>query len=140
MATPVQSPTGQRPPEAAGRRAMLYAFLALVVTFLLPVGGLVLGLIALVIGIRAVGLLRRAGKPATVAIVGVVISSVASFIAVGTTGLQLYFASELSTYTECKIGAGTVAAQSDCVERLERSMEQRVPFLRPGELQFPIAP
>jgi hypothetical protein len=141
VTTPVQIPTGQqRPAEAAGRRAIWLALAALAMTFMLPIAGIVLCVLGLTAGIRAVGQLRKEGKPAGVAIGAVITSSVAMVIALIMTTFQLYFSSELTTYSECKIGAGTVAAQSDCVESLERAMERRLTFLKPGELQFPFAP
>ncbi|MCG5220709.1 hypothetical protein [Streptosporangium sp. KLBMP 9127] len=141
MTTPVQIPTGQqRSPEAAARRAIWLALAAVAMTLLLPVAGIVLCVVALTAGIRAVGGSRKAGKPSGLAVTGVVMSSVALLVALAMTAFQLYFGSELTAYGECKIGAGTVAAQTECVDRLERSMEQRMPFLKPGELQFPFMP
>ncbi|GAA5043200.1 hypothetical protein HNP84_004382 [Thermocatellispora tengchongensis] len=140
MTTPAQIPTGQRSPEAAGRRAVWLALAALVMTFMLPIAGLVLAVLGLTAGIRAQSESRKAGRTAGAAVTAIVISAVSSLIALGYTALQLYFAPEITAYGECKIGAGTVAAENDCVERLERAMEKKMPFLRPGELQFPFAP
>ncbi|MDF5751329.1 hypothetical protein [Spongiactinospora sp. TRM90649] len=140
MTTPVQTPIGQRSPEVAARRAIWLALAAAAMTFLLPIAGLVLCVIALVAGFRAVGATRREAKPSGLAVTGVVISSVSLLLSVGMAAFQLYFSSELSVYTECKIGAGTVASQEQCLDQLERAMERKMPFLRPGELQFPFAP
>lgn len=134
---PTQFSTGQRPPEAAGRRAVWLAVAALAMAFLLPIGGLVLGALALTTGIRALGELRRAGKSTGTAITGIVLGTISSLIALFYTVLQLYFAPELSAYNECRLGAGTVAAQHDCQEQLERALEKKIPFLNPGDLQLP---
>ncbi|GIH89553.1 hypothetical protein ACFFMN_13845 [Planobispora siamensis] len=136
MTTPVQL----RPAEGAGRRALWMAFAAIVLTLMLPVAGLFMAIFALVVSIRAVPALKSAAKPVTTAVVGIVISSLALLVAIGVTAMQFYFSDELAAYAECKIGAGTVTAQNECVDQLERAMEKRFPFLQPGELQFPFPP
>ncbi|GII03459.1 hypothetical protein [Planobispora takensis] len=136
MTTPVQL----RPAEGAGRRALWMAFAAIVLTLMLPVAGLFMAIFALVVSIRAVPALRSVAKPATTAVVGIVISSLALLVAIGVTAMQFYFSDELAAYAECKIGAGTVTAQNECVDQLERAMEKRFSFLQPGELQFPFPP
>src|SRR5690606_5010979 len=106
--------------------------------FLLPIAGLVLGALALAAGVRALRELRQAEKPLGTAITGIVVSSLSSLIALFYTVLQLYFANELNAYNECQLGAGTVAAERDCVEQLERAIEKKLPFLKPGELNLPL--
>ncbi|MBG0827907.1 hypothetical protein HS041_09025 [Planomonospora sp. ID67723] len=136
MTTPVQL----RPAEKAGRRALWLAFAAIVLTFMLPLAGLFVAVFALVVSIRAIPALRSAAKPVGAAVAGIVISSVALLISLAVLALQLYLSEELAAYAECKIGAGTVAAQNECVDRLERAMEERFPVVGPGQLQFPFPP
>ncbi|RBQ16557.1 hypothetical protein DP939_30065 [Spongiactinospora rosea] len=140
MTTPVQTPIGQQTPEAAGRRAVWLALAAVAMTLLLPIAGVVLCVIALVAGIRAVGALRRAAKPTALVVTGVVVSALSLLWSLVVLAGQVYFGQELTAYTECKIGAGTVAGLEECVDLLERGMESKMPFLKPGDLQFPFAP
>ncbi|GGS81765.1 hypothetical protein GCM10010156_45620 [Planobispora rosea] len=136
MTTPVQL----RPAEGAGRRALWLAFAAVVLTFVLPLAGVVMSLFALVVSIRAIPTLKLVSKPTGAAVAGIVLSSLALLVSLSVTALQFYLSDELSAYAECKIGAGTVTAQNECVERLERAMEKRFPFVEPGSLEFPFPP
>ncbi|WP_031160880.1 hypothetical protein [Streptosporangium roseum] len=136
MTTPVQA----RPAEGAGRRALWLAFASVVLTLILPLAGLVMSIFALVASVRAIRALRSVTKPVTLAIVGIVVASLALLISAGVTAMQFYFSDELAAYTECGRGAGTVTAQNECVDQLERAMEKKMPFVRPGDVQFPFPP
>ncbi|MBB5962279.1 hypothetical protein [Planomonospora venezuelensis] len=136
MTTPVQL----KPTEKAGRRALWLAFAAIVLTFMLPLAGLFVAVFALVVSVRAIPALRSVSRPVGTAVAGIVISSVALLISIAVLALQLYLSEELAAYAECKIGAGTVAAQDECVDRLERAVEKRFPAVEPGQLQFPFPP
>ncbi|MEU8035221.1 hypothetical protein [Streptosporangium sp. NPDC049078] len=133
-------PVEVRPAESAGRRALWLAVAAAVMTLLLPLAGIVMAIFALATSIRAIGTLRAIPKPAGTAVVGVVLSATALLISIAVTSLQFYFGDELAAYTECGRGAGTVAAQNQCVEQLERAMEKKLPFLEPGQVRFPFPP
>ncbi|MER6825949.1 hypothetical protein ABT352_08165 [Streptosporangium sp. NPDC000563] len=133
-------PVEVRPTESAGRRALWLAVAAAVMTLLLPLAGIVMAIFALATSIRAIGTLRAIPKPAGTAVVGVVLSATALLISIAVTSLQFYFGDELAAYTECGRGAGTVAAQNQCVEQLERAMEKKLPFLEPGQVRFPFPP
>ncbi len=136
MTTPVQA----RPAESAGRRALWLALASVVMTFMLPLAGLVMSIFALVVSIRAIPALRSVTKPTGIAVVGIVLSSVALLISLGVTAMQFYFGDELASYAECRTGAGTVSAQNECLEQLERAMEKKMPFVKPGDVQFPFPP
>ncbi|MBB2909566.1 hypothetical protein FHS43_000812 [Streptosporangium becharense] len=136
MTLPVQV----RPADGAGRRALWLAFAAAVMTLMFPLAGLVLSVFALVSSIRAIPALRSVPKPIGTAVAGVVLSAAALLVSAGVTAMQFYFGEELTAYTECSRGAGTVASQNDCVEQLERAMEKKMPFVQPGQLQFPFPP
>ncbi|MEU8200264.1 hypothetical protein [Streptosporangium sp. NPDC049046] len=133
-------PVEVRPTESAGRRALWLAVAAAVMTLLLPLAGIVMAIFALATSIRAIRTLRAIPKPAGTAVVGVVLSAMALLISIAVTSLQFYFGDELAAYTECGRGAGTVAAQNECVEQLERAMEKKLPFLEPGQVRFPFPP
>lgn len=136
MTLPVQV----RSTESAGRRALWLAVTAVVMTLLLPLAGLIMAVFALFTSIRAIQALRSLPKPIGTAVLGVVISAGALLVSTGVTAMQFYFGNELAAYSECGKGAGTVTAQNDCVERLERAMEKKMPFVQPGQLQFPFPP
>ncbi|GAA2885006.1 hypothetical protein GCM10010517_48580 [Streptosporangium fragile] len=136
MTLPVQV----RPADSAGRRALWLAFAAVVMTLMLPVAGLVMSIFALVASIRAIPALRSVPKPIGTAVAGIVLSAGALLVSAAVTALQFYFGDELSAYTECNRGAGTVASQNECVEQLERAMEKKMPFVQPGQVQFPFPP
>ncbi|MEU3163495.1 hypothetical protein [Streptosporangium sp. NPDC006930] len=133
-------PVEVRPTESAGRRALWLAVAAAVMTLLLPLAGIVMAIFALATSIRAIRTLRAIPKPAGTAVVGVVLSATALLISIAVTSLQFYFGDELAAYTECGRGAGTVTAQNECVEQLERAMEKKLPFLEPGQVRFPFPP
>ncbi|MET8054255.1 MULTISPECIES: hypothetical protein [unclassified Streptosporangium] len=136
MTLPVQV----RSTESAGRRALWLAVTAVVMTLVLPLAGLVMAIFALVTSIRAIPALRSVPKPIGTAVAGIVLSAGALLVSAGVTAMQFYFSDELAAYTECGKGAGTISAQNDCVERLERAMEKKMPFVQPGQLQFPFPP
>ncbi|WP_326635783.1 hypothetical protein OG884_22290 [Streptosporangium sp. NBC_01755] len=136
MTLPVQV----RSTESAGRRALWLTVTAVVMTLVLPLAGLVMAIFALVTSVRAIRTLRSIPKPAGTAVAGVVLSVGALLVSTSVTAMQFYFGAELTTYTECGKGAGTVSAQNECVERLERAMEKKMPFVQPGQLQFPFPP
>ncbi|GII90882.1 hypothetical protein [Sinosporangium siamense] len=128
MTTPVQIPSGPRPAEETARRALLLALAALVLTFTLPLAGVVVGFLALAASGRARTALVSAGKSATVAFAGLGVSAVALLLSFSATVFQLYFGNELLAYTECLKGAGTIASQQDCFSQFERAVQARSPF------------
>ncbi|MEU4829755.1 hypothetical protein [Streptosporangium sp. NPDC023615] len=136
MTLPVQV----RPAESAGRRALWLAVVAVVMTLVLPLAGVFMALFALVASIRAIRTLRTVPKPVGIAVTGVVLSAGALVVSLAMAAMQFYFSDELTAYAECGRGAGTVASQNECVEQLERAMEKKMPFVRPGQMQFPFPP
>lgn len=85
MTTPVQAPGSQQLAESAGRKAIWLSIAALAMTFMLPLAGLVMAIFALVAGIRALPILRAAGRSAGVAVGGIVVSSLALMLSAGAT-------------------------------------------------------
>ncbi|MFI6505331.1 hypothetical protein [Nonomuraea typhae] len=127
MSTPVQAPTGHEPAESAGRRAIWLAIAALAMTFMLPLAGLVMAGFALMSGIKALPMLRAAGKPTKTATGGITVSSVALVVSAVATALQLYLMDEYTAYQECMKGAGTVSAQGDCYTQFRDATERKLP-------------
>ncbi|MER7127619.1 hypothetical protein [Streptosporangium saharense] len=136
MTSPVQA----RPAESAGRRALWLAFAAVVMTFLLPLAGLVMSIFALVVAIRAVPALRSVSKPTGTAVTGIVLAALALPVSLSMAAMQLYLSDELTAYSDCRAGAGTVVAQKECVDQLEQALQKKMPFIQPGDIQFPFTP
>lgn len=127
MSTPVQAPAGQQPAESAGRRAIWLSIAALAMTFMLPLAGLVMALFALVTGIRALPLLKRAEKSTGVAVGGITISSIALALSAMAMAVQLYLMDEYSAYQECMKGAGTVSSQGECFTQFRDATQRKLP-------------
>ena len=85
MTLPVQA----RPAEGAGRRALLLAFAAVVMTLVLPLAGLVMSIFALIASIRAIKALRSVTKPVGIAVSGIVLSAIALLICLSVTILPV---------------------------------------------------
>ncbi|WP_308250700.1 hypothetical protein [Nonomuraea rhizosphaerae] len=127
MSTPVQAPIGQQPADSAGRRAIWLSIAALAMTFMLPLAGLVMAVFALLAGIRALPLLKGAGKPPGIAVGGIVVSSVALALSAMATAMQLYLMDEYSAYQECLKGAGTVSSQGECFTQFRDAAQRKLP-------------
>jgi hypothetical protein len=127
VSTPVQAPAGQQPADAAGRRAIWLSIAALAMTFMLPLAGLVMALFALVTGIRALPLLKRAEKSTGMAVGGITVSSIALALSAMATGMQLYLMTEYSAYQECLKGAGTVLSQGECFTQFRDAAARKLP-------------
>ncbi|TMR98111.1 hypothetical protein EJK15_14775 [Nonomuraea basaltis] len=123
----MQAPAGQQPADSAGRRAIWLSIAALAMTFMLPLAGLVMALFALMAGIRALPLLKGAGKPTGIAVGGIAISSIALAMSALATGMQLYLMDEYSAYQECMKGAGTVSSQGECFIQFRETAERKLP-------------
>nr|SBO92182.1 hypothetical protein BN4615_P1696 [Nonomuraea gerenzanensis] len=100
---------------------------ALAMTFMLPLAGLVMALFALMAGIRALPLLKGAGKPTSMAVGGITVSSLALALSAGATAMQLYLMDEYSAYQECMKGAGTVASQGECFSQFRDAAQRKLP-------------
>jgi hypothetical protein len=70
----------------------------------------------------------------------IVVSSVAFFLGATITIFQLYFSAELSSYNECRKGAGTIEAQQDCSDQLVQSFEHKLGVKWPAEIPEPSGP
>jgi ABC-type Fe3+ transport system permease subunit len=127
VSTPVQAPAGQQPADSAGRRAIWLAIAALAMTFMLPLAGLVMGVFALMAGIRALPQLKNAGKPPGIAVGGIAVSSIALTLSALATAMQLYLMDEYSAYQNCMKGAGTVSSQGECFTQFRDAAQKKLP-------------
>ncbi|WP_214109432.1 hypothetical protein [Acrocarpospora catenulata] len=133
MTTPLQASA----PELGGRRALTLALMALIFTFMLPAAGLALSVFGLAIAVRDARTLRRTRQRTGMAISATVISGVAFLLGAATTIVQLYFSSELTAYTECRKGAGTVTAQQECTDQLRQGLENKLGIPWPADIPLP---
>ncbi|GAA0395185.1 hypothetical protein GCM10009530_53370 [Microbispora corallina] len=133
MTTPLQMTA----PETGGRRALTIAIMALVFTLVLPAAGLALSIFAIIVGVRDLRSLQQRRQRIGMATGAVVISSVAFMLGAITTVFQLYFSSELSAYTECRKGAGTVEARQECSDQLMKSFEKKLGVAWPSGIPAP---
>jgi hypothetical protein len=127
VTTPVQAPSGRQNAESAGRRAIWLSIAALAMTFMLPLAGLVMSVVSLVSGFRALPLLRAAAKPTGVVVGGIVVSWIAFALSAGATGMQMYLMDEYAAYQECMKGAGTVSSQGDCFSQFREATSKKLP-------------
>ncbi|NRQ37945.1 hypothetical protein HII36_39865 [Nonomuraea sp. NN258] len=123
----MQAPAGQQPAESAGRRAIWLSIAALAMTFMLPLAGLVMALFAIMSGVRALPLLRKAHKPTGTAVGGITVAAIALVLSAMATGMQLYLMDEYSAYQECMKGAGTVTAQGECFTQFREAAAKKLP-------------
>lgn len=133
MTTPLQMSA----PETGGRRALALAIMALVFTLILPAAGLALSIFGVILSIRDLRALQAARQRIGMATSAVVVSSLALVLGMIMTAFQLYFSAELTSYTECRKGAGTVEAQQDCMDQLMRSLEKKLGVALPANFPTP---
>ncbi|MCT9928708.1 hypothetical protein N5079_00595 [Planotetraspora sp. A-T 1434] len=133
MTTPLQMSA----PETGGRRALTLAIMALVFTLMLPAAGLALSVFGIIIAIRDLRSLQRGRQRVGMATSALVISSIAFLLGAGTTAVQLYFSAEISAYTECRKGAGTVEAQQECSDQFKHAFEQKLGVPWPAGIPAP---
>ncbi|WP_182874021.1 hypothetical protein [Microbispora sp. H10670] len=124
-------------PTTGGRRALALAVTAMVFTLLLPPAGLALSVFAFIVAVRDLRLLNRARQGIGMATGAVVLSTLAFVLGAVTTAFQLYFSAELNAYTECRKGAGTVAAQQQCSDQLMRAFEDKLGIAWPASVPAP---
>lgn len=136
MTTPPQQATT----DNSGGRALLISLAALAMALLVPLVGVAFSIFALIVAIRTTSALRRAKTSIAPAVGGIVVSVFSLGFAAMAAVAQLYLGEELAAYDKCTRGAGTVSAQEQCVDDLERAIEAKFPFLQPGQFQLPFAP
>ncbi|MEW9526939.1 hypothetical protein [Microbispora sp. NPDC049125] len=131
------APLQKTVPDMRGRRALMLALVALVFTVMLPAAGLALSLFGIIVAIRDLRALQGARQRIGMATGAIVIASIAFLLGTVTTAFQLYFSAELSSYTECRKGAGTIEARQDCSDQLMQSFEKRLGVRWPSGVPAP---
>jgi hypothetical protein len=93
---------------------------AAVTSVLAPPVGVVLGLLTVVLAVRARSL-RRAGR-----VTAGVIGGLAIAVGVAVTVVGLMFRTEITEYSRCLQGANTRLAQQSCQDALDQALRERV--------------
>jgi len=116
----------KRPAESTGWRALWLGGFALLTAFYFYPLGLVLGVAALVIGIRARRRAQRASGAAPGAVAGIVLGSVGLAFSSLSVALTAYLWPELSGYQECVGGSNTHADKQTCKVDYFPKMERKM--------------
>ncbi|WP_063909808.1 hypothetical protein [Herbidospora yilanensis] len=132
MTTPLQTAA-----EMGGRRALALALMALIFTLFVPTMGLALSVFGLIVGVRDLRTLKKGGQPTGMATGAVVISTLAFLLGGVSTAVQVYLGTELTAYTECLKGAGTVTAQTECSTQLKTALEAKLGMPWPANMPLP---
>lgn len=122
-------PPPQPPPVAADTRATrvrltLLTVTAAVTSVLAPPVGVVLGLLTVVLAVRARSL-PRAGR-----VTAGVLGGLAVAVGVAVTVVGLLFRTEITEYSRCLQGANTRLAQQACQDALDEALRERVGLAR----------
>lgn len=122
-----QSPMGGPPAvDRAGWRALWLGGGALLVTlFFFPIG-LVLGVAALVVGIKARRRAKQRHGVAPGAIAGIVLGGIGVAISTFSLTLTVFLWPELSGYNECKGKANTTADEQSCQDEYFPKIENKL--------------
>lgn len=131
-AASASSPAGAQPTEEdlrkvrnRGRLALALGITSLLALVFFPLTPL-LGIAAIVVGIIARRLARRASTISAGAVPGIVLGAVSTLIAAVLIVSMAVFWKEFTTYASCIEGANTHSAQNKCRDQLERSLEERM--------------
>ncbi|MFI0485517.1 hypothetical protein [Actinomadura sp. 9N215] len=125
-------PTGPMPPagpartQRTGWRALWLGAIALLTAFFFYPLGLVLGVAALVVGIRARRNARRAQGAAPGAVPGIVLGSVGLVFSMLSVSLTAYLWTELSGYQNCLSGSNTTADKQSCQDEYYPKIEDKL--------------
>ncbi|KAB2379416.1 DUF4190 domain-containing protein [Actinomadura montaniterrae] len=123
---PSGRPPGRQSAEQAGRRAMWLGVAALVTSLFFYPLGLVVGVAALVIGIRARRQARAARVIAPGAVPGIVLGSVGLGLAVLAVASTAYLWPELSGYQDCLGAANTGIDKTACKHEYYPKIEKKL--------------
>ncbi|GAA2147935.1 hypothetical protein [Actinomadura napierensis] len=123
---PLGPPPGPPPVERTGRRALWLGIVALLTSFFFYPLGLVLGVAALVIGIRARRRARTARGAAPGAVPGIVLGSVGLAFSALSVALTVFLWPELSGYQECLGASNTGADKTACKHEFYPKIEKKL--------------
>ncbi|TYB48458.1 hypothetical protein [Actinomadura chibensis] len=115
-----------QPRHRTGWRALWLGGIALVTAFFFYPLGLVLGIAALVVGIRARRAARRTRGAAPGAVPGIVLGSIGLVFSILSVSLTAYLWSELSGYQSCVSGSNTTADKQACQDEYYPRIEKKL--------------
>ncbi|TDD27869.1 hypothetical protein E1287_33740 [Actinomadura sp. KC06] len=111
---PPAGPAGPGQAQRTGWRALWLGAIALLTAFFFYPLGLVLGVAALVVGIRARRSARRARGAAPGAVPGIVLGSIGLAFSMLSVAVTAFLWTELSGYQSCLSGSNTTADKQSC--------------------------
>ncbi|MFG2087624.1 MULTISPECIES: hypothetical protein [unclassified Spirillospora] len=131
-----QPPAGPPKSRQTGWRALWLGGIALLTAFFFYPLGLVLGIAALVVGIRARRAARRGGDAAPGAVPGIVLGSVGLVFSVLSVSMTVFLWSELSGYQNCLSTANTGADKQSCRDEYYPKIEDKLGLPRGSMDQY----
>ncbi|RFS86278.1 hypothetical protein D0T12_06640 [Actinomadura spongiicola] len=114
------------PPQRGGWRALWLGGIALVTAFFFYPLGLVLGVAALVVGIRARRNARRARAAAPGAVPGIVLGVIGLVFSTLSVSLTAFLWPELSGYQSCISGSNTTVDKQACRDEYYPKIEDKL--------------
>ncbi|XRQ05946.1 hypothetical protein ACN3XK_56880 [Actinomadura welshii] len=119
-------PAGPQQTQRSGWRALWLGAIALLTAFFFYPLGLVLGIAALVVGVRARRAARRADEAAPGALPGMILGGVGLAFSVLSVSLTLFLWSELSGYQECLSTSNTATDEQACQDEYYPRIEDKL--------------
>lgn len=121
-----EPPAGPPKTQRSGWRALWLGGIALLTAFFFYPLGLVLGVAALVVGVRARRAARRSNDSAPGAVPGIVLGSVGLVFSVLSVSLTAFLWSELSGYQDCLSTSNTAIDEQSCQDEYFPKIEDRL--------------
>ncbi|GAA0598952.1 hypothetical protein [Actinomadura livida] len=121
-----EPPAGQPRTQRGGWRALWLGGIALLTSFFFYPLGLVLGIAALVVGIRARRAARDASGSAPGAVPGIVLGAVGLAFSVLSVSLTVFLWSELSGYQNCLSTSNTATDEQACQDEFYPRIEDKL--------------
>jgi hypothetical protein len=88
--------------------------------------GLIMGIVALYVGIRTLRAARRSRSRAPGAVPGIVLASVTLVLSLMGMAFQALFWNELQTYSKCMSAANTITDENQCKDAFSQALEKRL--------------
>ncbi|TDD72857.1 hypothetical protein E1293_32285 [Actinomadura darangshiensis] len=121
-----QPPAGKPQGRRTGWRALWLGGIALLTAFFFYPLGLVLGIAALVVGIRARRSARRAKDAAPGAVPGIVLGAIGLAFSLLSVSLTAFLWTELSGYQSCVSASNTTTDKQACREKYYPRIEKKL--------------
>lgn len=113
-----------------GRRAMWLGGLSLLFSLFFYPLGIVAGILALVLGVRALRAARPYRDRVQGAVPGVVMGCVGLAFSLLVTAFAVLLYNEISTYTKCRDTANTISDETQCKDAFARALEKKLHLKR----------